>query len=111
MSQIRVQCFDYTIVDISLDVKKAYGERNKLYTKEVVGHYLKNNLFFFVGCYCAILGGSKDHCIILTYLILITKIAEIVGVFFGFLWVCYICHALGALINYVNICTAINYFT
>ena len=72
---------------------------------------MKGNFFFFVGCFCAIIGASKDHCIIITYFIFLVKLAELVGVYFGFLWLCYVSHFLGALINYTNIITAIDYYS
>ncbi len=75
----------------------------------MVGRYLKNNFFFFVGCFCAIVGGSKSHCIVISYFIFLTKLAEIGGLWFGLLWVSYIGHFLSAIINYINIITAINY--
>ena len=75
--------------------------------KTIYNRYLRNNFFFFVGVFCIVTCSAADHCIIISYVVLFTKLLEIVGLFFGMLWICYLAHALGELANYVNIITAI----
>ena len=113
----------HLIGDIKAEIKKEGGgeagkeppaelfkEKTKPLVKLIRQRYLKNSFFFFVGVFCAILGGSKDYCIIISYLILVTKTGEIIGMFFGMLWAAYAASALGEIINCVNIITAIVYF-
>ena len=76
-------------------------------TKLEKGHYIKGNLFFFVGCLCAILAGSKGYCVFLIYLVLLFKAVELGGHLFGFLWISYLCHSLVVVVNYINIFVAI----
>ena len=80
------------------------------YTKVVKGHYLKNNFFFFVGCICAIMAGTKEYCLWLIYAVIGLKFFELIGLSIGFLWLCYGCHLVGAVVNYINIITAIKYY-
>jgi hypothetical protein len=86
-----------------------FKEKNEDYAEKITHHYFKNNFFFFVSVFCAIIGGAKDHCIILTFLVLFFKLGEIVGLYFGYLWICYITNTLTAIVNYVNIITAIDF--
>lgn len=87
-----------------------FAEKDKSFTHVIHGHYLKDNLFFFVGCLCAIIGGSKDHTILISYIVLTLKIGELAGLYFGLLWICYIGGVLTALVNYINMITAIHYY-
>ncbi len=84
-----------------------FKEKDQEIVKVIRKHYLRNSFFFFVGVFCAILGASKSHCIIISYLVLAEKVAEIVGLFFRKLLITYIAHALMVIVNYVNIITAI----
>eukprot|EP00826_Nyctotherus_ovalis_P024881 TRINITY_DN191_c0_g1_i11.p1 TRINITY_DN191_c0_g1~~TRINITY_DN191_c0_g1_i11.p1 ORF type:complete len:210 (-),score=56.16 TRINITY_DN191_c0_g1_i11:23-652(-) len=85
-------------------------DKDRDMTKVVKTRYRKNSFFFFVGIFCAILAGNKTHCLVITYLVLLTATAEIVGIFFGILGISYIAHAVQVIINYMNIITAIDAF-
>ena len=93
------------------EIPREFLEHETKYTKFIKGHYLKNNFFFFVGCVCAILAGSSEYTIILIYSVLGIRILELFGLSCGLLWISYIAHTAGALINYANIINAINYFS
>eukprot|EP00826_Nyctotherus_ovalis_P040547 TRINITY_DN4007_c0_g2_i3.p1 TRINITY_DN4007_c0_g2~~TRINITY_DN4007_c0_g2_i3.p1 ORF type:complete len:125 (+),score=42.22 TRINITY_DN4007_c0_g2_i3:401-775(+) len=95
-----------TVVD---EVPSQLKEKDIRLTKLEKGHYIKGNVFFFVGCMCAILAESKGYCVFFIYLVLLLKVVELAGHLFGFLWVSYIGHALVALVNYINIFVAIGH--
>ena len=75
--------------------------------KMIRKRYLRTSFFFIVGCFCAIVGGGQDHCIVISYLAIAVEVAELVGAYFGFLWLCYAANVLVALVNYINIITSI----
>ena len=80
-------------------------DKDVLLTKLIKNRYRKNTFFFIIGLLCAILAGNKTHCLVISYFIIFTETAQIAGVLFGFVWIAYIAHILGVLINYVNIIT------
>eukprot|EP00826_Nyctotherus_ovalis_P044778 TRINITY_DN4870_c0_g1_i9.p1 TRINITY_DN4870_c0_g1~~TRINITY_DN4870_c0_g1_i9.p1 ORF type:complete len:106 (+),score=31.59 TRINITY_DN4870_c0_g1_i9:304-621(+) len=80
------------------------------FTKVVKGHYLKNNFFFLVGCMCVILAENTKSCWILVYVVLGLKLTEIIGLFFGAIWLCHICNIGNIGINYYNIVIAIDFY-
>ncbi len=87
-----------------------FADRDTHYSKLIKGHYLKNNLFFFVGCLCAVVAGSKDYCVILIYLVLGLRTGELAGLHFGLLWVSYACHFVSVVFNYTHMITAIYFY-
>ncbi len=87
-----------------------FADRDTRFTKLISGHYLKNNLFFFVGCLCAVVAGSKDYCVVLIFLVLALRTGELAGLYFGLLWVSYLCHLVSVAFNYTHIITAIQFY-
>ena len=94
----------------SASSSQTLDDKDRDMTKVIKTRYRKNSFFFFVGIFCAILAGNKTHCLVITYLVLVTETAQIVGLYFGILGISYIAHIIAELINYVNIITAIDYF-
>ena len=94
----------------SVSSSQNLDDKDRDMTKVIKTRYRKNSFFFFVGIFCAILAGNTTHSLVITYLVLITETAQIVGLFFGILGISYIAHIIAEFINYVNIITAIDRF-
>ena len=115
-----VTCF-ITIADIHLNVpgsssapesqqSKGLDDKTVEFTKLVKIRYRKNSFFFYIGLLLAILGGTKTHCHIFSYLVIITETMQLAGVYFGFVWLAFLGALLMEIFNYINIVTAIDAF-
>ena len=84
-----------------------FNDKVSEYTTAIRTHYLRNNLFFFVGCFCAMVCGSYMFCVVLIFIVLLEKIIEIYLIYNEKLWLLYIVHIASCLVNYTNIISAI----
>ncbi len=91
--------------------RNLFPDRDTRFTKLIKGHYLKNNLFFFASVLCAIVADSQEHCVIMIFLVLLLRTAQLFGLFFGFLWLSYAMDLIVVAFNYTHIFTAIAYFS
>ena len=86
-----------------------FREKEYEYRTFIKTHYLRNTLFFYVSCLCAILVGSYTYSIVLIVLVLVEKFIEIYAVYYNIKWMSYLSHAIGCAMNYANIICSIAY--
>ncbi len=88
---------------------EGFHDKEMEYATAIRKHYLRNSLFYFVGCFCAMICDSYLYCLILIFVVLVERCIEIYAVYYEKLWLSYICHTLSCVINYINIISAIAY--
>eukprot|EP00826_Nyctotherus_ovalis_P039285 TRINITY_DN3768_c0_g1_i5.p4 TRINITY_DN3768_c0_g1~~TRINITY_DN3768_c0_g1_i5.p4 ORF type:complete len:152 (+),score=34.54 TRINITY_DN3768_c0_g1_i5:74-529(+) len=86
-----------------------FREKKREYRALIKSHYLRNTLFFYAGCLCAVAAGSKVFAIVLIYVVIVEKGVEIYAVYNDYMWLAYVGHILGCVVNYINIISAIAY--
>jgi len=87
--------------------ESGFKEKSVEYATFIKTHYLRNTLFFYVGCLCAIVGGSYMYCIVIIFGVVVEKVIEIYAVHSEVLWLAYIGYTLSSIVNYINIISAI----
>ena len=97
----------YSTADGSSIQSSRFKVKKREYRTLIKAHYLRNTLFFYVGCLCSIIVGSYVSCIVLILSVFALKVTEIVMVYNDRLHLAYTIYMIESLINYSNIIISI----